>query len=45
MMKTSLLSWIQEGNITIPAVLFSEYRNLNLNEYELILIITIYLPF
>ncbi|MCQ6277886.1 DnaD domain-containing protein [Bacillus sp. EB600] len=39
MMKASLLSWLQEGNITIPAVLFSEYRNLNINEYELILII------
>ncbi len=39
MMKASLLSWIQEGNITIPAILFSEYRNLNINEYELILII------
>lgn len=39
MMKASLLSWIQEGNITIPTILFSEYRNLNINEYELILII------
>jgi DNA replication protein len=39
MMKADLLSWLQEGNITIPVTLFSEYRNLNLNEYELILII------
>jgi DNA replication protein len=38
-MKTGLLAWLQEGNITLPAALFSEYRNLNLNEYELILII------
>lgn len=37
--KTSLLSWLQEGNITIPAVLFSEYKNINLDEYELVLII------
>lgn len=39
MMKTSLLSWIQQGNITIPAVLLTEYKNLHLNEYELMLII------
>jgi DNA replication protein len=39
MMKADLLAWLQEGNITIPITLFSEYRNLNLNEYELILII------
>lgn len=38
-MKTSLLTWLQEGNISIPAVLFTEYRNINLNEYELMLII------
>jgi DNA replication protein len=41
-MKSNLLSWIQEGNLTIPAVLFSEYRNLNLNEYELVLLLNIY---
>lgn len=38
-MKTSLLSWMQEGNITIPTVLLSEYRNIHLNEHELMLII------
>lgn len=38
-MKTSLLSWMEEGNITIPSVLFSEYKNIHLNEYELMLII------
>lgn len=38
-MKTSLLSWLQEGNISIPAVLFSEYKNIHLNENELMLII------
>lgn len=41
MMKTSLLSWIKQGNITIPTVLLSEYKNLHLNEYELMLIIHI----
>lgn len=38
-MKTSLLSWLQEGNLTIPAVLFTEYKNIHLNEYELILLL------
>lgn len=40
-MKTNILSWLQEGNITVPAVLFSEYRNMNLNEYELVLLLNI----
>jgi DNA replication protein len=38
-MKTSLLSWIQEGNITIPAILISQYKNIGINEYELMLMI------
>ncbi len=41
-MKSNLLSWLQEGNITIPSVLLSEYRNLNLNEYELVLLLNIH---
>ncbi|SDL93844.1 DnaD domain-containing protein [Bacillus sp. OK048] len=40
-MKTNLISWLQEGNITVPAVLFTEYRNMNLNEYELVLLLNI----
>jgi len=40
-MKTNLLAWIKEGNITVPTLLFSEYRNLNLNEYELVLLLNI----
>jgi DNA replication protein len=40
-MKTNIVSWLQEGNITVPAVLFSEYRNMNLNEYELVLLLNI----
>jgi DNA replication protein len=40
-MKSNLLAWHKEGNITVPALLFSEYRNLNLNEYELVLILNI----
>lgn len=40
-MKSNILSWLQEGNITIPAVLLSEYKNLNLNEFELVLLLNI----
>ncbi|WML45080.1 DnaD domain-containing protein [Neobacillus sp. PS3-40] len=40
-MRSSLLSWIEEGNITIPAILFLEYRNIKLNEYELMLLLHI----
>jgi DNA replication protein len=40
-MKTNILAWIQEGNISIPSILLSEYRKLNLNEYELVLLLNI----
>lgn len=40
-MKSNILSWLQEGSITVPAVLFSEYRNMNLNEHELVLLLNI----
>ncbi|MGG3469617.1 DnaD domain-containing protein [Neobacillus pocheonensis] len=40
-MKTTLLAWLQEGNVTIPTLLFSQYRNLNINETELVLILNI----
>jgi DNA replication protein len=40
-MKSNIVSWLQEGNITVPAILFSEYRNLNINEYELVLLLNI----
>jgi len=39
MIKSSLLSWIQQGNISIPAVLLTEYKSLHLNEYEMMLIL------
>jgi DNA replication protein len=38
-MKKSLLSWLQEGNITIPAILISQYKNIGINEHELMLMI------
>lgn len=40
-MKSNIVDWLQEGNVTVPAMLFSEYRNLNLNEFELVLILNI----
>ncbi|MDR6122610.1 DNA replication protein [Bacillus sp. SLBN-46] len=40
-MKTNILAWLQEGTITVPSLLFSEYRNLNLNETELVLLLNI----
>lgn len=40
-MKSNIVAWMQQGNITIPALLFSEYRNLNLNETELVLLLNI----
>lgn len=40
-MKSNLLSWLQEGNTTIPTVLLTEYRQLNLNEYEFVLLLNI----
>ncbi|OCA90899.1 DNA replication protein DnaD [Bacillus sp. FJAT-27225] len=40
-MKSSILAWMHEGNLTIPSLLFSEYKNMNLNEYELVLLLNI----
>ncbi|WP_040208398.1 DnaD domain-containing protein [Neobacillus jeddahensis] len=40
-MKSNILAWLQEGTITIPTLLISEYRNLQLNETELVLLLNI----
>jgi DNA replication protein len=40
-MKSNLLAWLEEGNLSIPTVLFAEYRNLNINEFELVLLLNI----
>ncbi|PLS03579.1 DnaD domain-containing protein [Neobacillus cucumis] len=40
-MKSNIVAWMQEGNVSIPTLLFSEYRNLNLNETELVLLLNI----
>ena len=39
MSKTSILKWLQEGNITIPGVLLTHYKEMSLNEHELVLIL------
>ncbi|MFE8695694.1 DnaD domain-containing protein [Cytobacillus sp. FJAT-53684] len=41
MSKTNLLKWLQEGNITIPGVLISQYKDMNLNEQELVLLLQV----
>ncbi|WP_462412005.1 DnaD domain-containing protein [Neobacillus sp. Marseille-QA0830] len=40
-MKNTLLTWLEQGSITVPALLFSEYRKLNLTETELVLLLNI----
>jgi DNA replication protein len=40
-MKTNILAWLEEGSVVVPSLLFSEYRNLNLNETELVLLLNI----
>lgn len=39
MSKTKMLKWLQQGNITIPGVLLTQYKEMNLNEHELLLIL------
>ncbi|WNS74000.1 DnaD domain-containing protein [Bacillus sp. DTU_2020_1000418_1_SI_GHA_SEK_038] len=39
MSKTSILKWLQEGNITIPGVLLTHYKEMNLNEHDVVLIL------
>ncbi|WP_019241971.1 MULTISPECIES: DnaD domain-containing protein [Bacillus] len=39
MSKEQLLTWLQEGNVTIPSFLFVHYAQMGLNEQELILLL------
>lgn len=39
MSKTSLLKWLQQKNLSIPGVLLTQYKEMNLNENELVLIL------
>lgn len=38
MIKNQLLTWIQEGNVSIPSFLFVHYADMGLNEQELVLL-------
>jgi len=39
MTKANMMKWLQEGNLTIPGVLLTQYKEMNLNEHELVLIL------
>ena len=41
MQKSDFLEWLREGSITIPSVLLMEYRNMNLSEQELVLLLQV----
>ncbi|HJV30930.1 MAG TPA: DnaD domain-containing protein [Bacillales bacterium] len=40
-MKANLLSWMEEGNLVLPSILFMEYSKLKLNEIECMLLLHI----
>lgn len=42
MQKADFLQWLREGNITFPAALLTEYRNMHLNEQELVLLLHVH---
>ncbi|MBM4762091.1 DnaD domain-containing protein [Bacillus sp. B15-48] len=39
MQKVDFLQWLREGSINIPAVLLTEYKNMQLTEQELVLLL------
>ena len=41
MSKKNVLKWLQEGQITIPSVLLTHYKEMKLDEYELVLLLHI----
>lgn len=40
--KTLWLKWVQEGSISIPSTLLTSYKDLQLNEKELVLLLQVY---
>jgi DNA replication protein len=42
MKKADMLDWLKEGNVTIPAVLLTQYKEMKLNEQELALILHVF---
>jgi DNA replication protein len=41
MQKADFLDWLRAGNITIPAALLTEYKNMHLTEQELVLLLQV----
>ena len=41
MSKKSLLNWFKEGQITIPTALLTQYKEMKLDEYELVLLLQV----
>jgi DNA replication protein len=39
MNKTNMLKWLKEGHITIPAAMLTQYKQMKLNEQELVLLL------
>ncbi len=39
MTKANMMKWLQVGNLTIPGVLLTHYKEMNLTEHELVLIL------
>ncbi|WP_210365442.1 DnaD domain-containing protein [Bacillus sp. REN3] len=42
MKKADVLEWLKEGNVTIPAVLLTQYKEMGLNEQELALLLHVF---
>ncbi|KAB7672958.1 DnaD domain-containing protein [Bacillus sp. B1-b2] len=42
MNRTMLLKWVQEGNVSIPTILLTNYKHLKLNEKELVLLLQVH---
>jgi len=42
MNQTIFLKWLQEGNINIPSTLLTNYKQLKINEKELVLLLQVH---
>ena len=41
-MKDNFIQWVREGNVTIPNTLLNNYKQLGLNEEELVVLLQVY---
>ena len=41
MSKTNLLTWLQEGRLPFPRIFITHYKEMNLDEYEVVLLLHI----